>query len=76
MMAIRHLPFTILIVVINVGLFILGNFVIPVYPLIGVGLSAFLTAYIFNHILINIFQRRSMTIILASWGKNQSRNMW
>lgn len=50
MMAIRHLPFTILIVVINVGLFILGNFVIPVYPLIGVGLSAFLTAYIFNHI--------------------------
>ena len=48
-LAIRHLPWTLLIVVINVGIFI-GGWLTALYPLCGLGLSTFLTAYIFNHI--------------------------
>jgi len=53
LISIRHLPWTILILVITFGLIFLSLTYVPVLLLLGFGLVAFINSYIFVHIFKN-----------------------
>lgn len=67
-MAIRHLPWSILMVVITFGIAILSVTLVPALVMLGYGLIAFINSYIFVHIFRNYIpeEQKDVFEIVAS----------